>query len=339
MQEKKNNKLLRIVKFGGYLIILGILLGATIGVLSVVNPWLSSRLVGISQYETISFFLGVNLPASVIIVAVGYIFAATASLDGGSIRRSIFLSVLSVVCLVASALSVFNFLSFLGGFVVLIGVLLARTAPSFQAPSGREAWFLTEFGATLIVSSAALFSFMWLVARFVPTYLLGAWRLGSDYPALFLIMTIIALLMLSLTAGLRISHPSAGGFLSLILAIVVSLTALQIEQLYFNLSGHLGRFMLIIGIVSAFFGSLINIGHFLAVTPKLDYETIGTSRSSRKYCAYCGATGGEFAEYRKFCPRCGRSPTWKPGAPFCPFCGRVIPKDVNVCPHCQERLG
>ncbi len=337
MQEKKNNKPLSFVKFGGYLVILGILLGATLGVLGVVNPWLSSRLVGISQYETIGFFLGVNLPASVIVVAIGYIFATTASLDGGSIRRSIFLSVLGVVCLVASALSVFNFLSFLGGFVVLTGVLLAHTAPSFKAASGREAWFLTEFGATLIVSSATLFSFMWLIARFVPTYLLGTWRLSSDYPALFLIMTIIALLMLSLTAGLRISHPSAGGFLSLILAIVVSVTALQTEQLYVNLSGYLGRFTLIIGIVSAFFGSLINIGHFFAITPKLDYETIGTSRSFKKYCAYCG-TIGEFEGYRKFCSRCGRSPTWRPGAPFCPFCGRVIPKDVHACPHCQERL-
>lgn len=340
MREEENNKPLRMVRFGGYLIILGILLGAVIGVLAVVSPWFSSRLVGISQYEAIGFFLSVNLPTSALSVALGYIFVITVSLDGRNKWRSILLCLLSLVCLVASALSVFNFLSFLGGFVVLIGVLLARSQPSFHAMWGREASFLAEFGAMLLASSAMLFSFMWLVARFLSTYLMGAWRFGFLYPSAFLIIAVIAFLMFFLVAffGLRSSHPGVSGSLNLILTIAVSLIAVQNQYLYLNLSGYLGVLLLILGITSEVFGSLINIRLSLSDMPELEFRVSETSPSYRRYCAYCGGALGKFAEFQRVCSQCGRKAAWRPGAPFCPHCARIVPKDVHVCPHCQERL-
>lgn len=338
MGEAEKNKPLRMVRLGGYLIILGILLGIAIGVLAVVNPWFSSRFVGISQYEAIGFFLGVNLPTSVITVALGYIFATTMRLDGSNGWRSVYLSILSLVCLVTSALSVFNFFSFLGGFLVLIGVILAYSEPTFQALSGREASFLAETGALLVASSSTLFLFMWLVAESLPTYLMGAWRFGFLYPSAFLTMAIGAFLMFLLIPllGLRSAHPGACGFLSLILLILISLIAVQLQFVYLNLSGYLGFFMLIVGIASALFGALINIRIFFSVTAELKIPE--TSPSFQRYCAYCGRVLGKSPGYQKFCSQCGRRPTWKSGAPFCPYCGRVVPKDAYVCPHCQERL-
>ncbi len=335
----EKNKPLRMVRFGGYLIILGILLGIAIGVFAVVNPSFSSRFVGISQYESTGFFLSVSLPTSLITIALGYMFATTVRLDGGNDWRSIYLSILSFVCLVTSALSVFNFLSFLGGLLVLIGVVLAYSEPAFQTFSGGEASFFAITGSLLVASSSTLFLSMRLVAESLPTYLMGAWGLGFLYPSAFLIIAISAFLMFFMVPlfGLHSAHPGACGSLSLILIVIASSIALQVRYRYLNLSGYLGIFMLIVGVASAFLGAMINIKLFLYGTTELRISE--TSASYQKYCAYCGRTLGRMVGHQKFCSQCGRRPAWKPGAPFCPNCGRVVPKDAYVCPHCQERLG
>jgi len=342
MKEKAEDGLLDIVRLGGYLVLIGIIVGVGVGVYAVVNLWFFSRFVYISRYEAMGFFLSVNLPSVVIVAALGYIFATTLSLDSDSTWRVSFLSILSLTCMALSALSVFNFISFSGGLLVLIGTILAYTRPTFKALSGKEATFLAEIGFLLVASSATLFLLMWLVSKFLSTYLMGAWGFGALYPSMFLIMAIISFLMFFVTPflGLRSAHMGACGALNLTMLIVISAIAIVSQYLYLNLSVYLGVLMLIIGIISVLFGALIYIRLSFFRGPPLEAAALEVSVSGfpyyGKYCAYCGTPLAGTSQ--TFCSRCGRRLAWKPGAPFCRYCGKVVPKEAYTCPHCQETL-
>ncbi len=337
MKEKEEDKLLGIIRLGGYLVLIGVVVGAGIGVYAVVNPWFFSRSVHISLYEAMGFFLGVNLPSFVVIVALGYIFVTTLSVNSDDVWRAPSLSILSFVCLVLSALSVFNFISLFGSFLVLIGAILAYTRPTFKALSEREACFFLEIGAVLVASFSMLSLLMGLVSEFLPTYLYGSLGFGSLYPFTFLILAIISFLtfFVTLFLSLRSAHIGACGALNLVMIVAVSAVAIRILHIYKNLSGYLGVFMLIAGITSAVFGALIHIRLFFSRVAALEVPE-PSFHYDGKYCAYCGTPLATLFETH--CSRCGRRLTWKTGGPFCPYCGRVVPRDVHVCPHCQETL-
>lgn len=333
---RKDDEFSRIVRLGGYLVLLGIVIGAVIGTNAVVNLEFFSRFVSISQYEATGFFLSVYLPSFVVIAALGYIFATTSSLKS-NIWRVSYLSILSLVAIVLSALSVFNFISFCGGFLTLIGTILAYNRPLFKAVSEREACFLVEIGAVLIASFSTLLLLMGLVSEFLPTYLMGVWELGSFNPSTFFIVAAISLFQFSVSSFfcLRKAHSGVWGILILAMDIVVLTIVSRSRYVYVNLSGYLGVFMLIAGITSVFLGALGHIRLFFSTTVAFEVPEPSLSHYSR-YCAYCGTPLA--SAFETFCSICERRPEWKPGAPFCPYCGRVIPRDACVCPHCQDTL-
>ena len=337
MKENDRGKLVKIIGLSGYLVLLGSIFGSIVAVYAMVNPWLFSRIVDISQFEVEGFFLSVNLPSFVVVVALGYIFATTLSLNSSNVWRVPYLSILSLICLVLSALSVFNFISVSGGFLALICAILAHTRPTFKALSRREASFFVEIGAMLIASFSILFLLMWFVSSLFQTYLMRAWEFGSLYPPSLLILTIISFLMFFATYLLGLRGPRAGacGALNLTMIIAISAIAIRSQYPYVNFSGYLGIFMLVAGIILALFGTLMYINLYFSKIPPLEVPK-DTFPYHGRYCVYCGTPRADLFE--TICSRCGRKFTWKPGAPFCPYCGRVVPRDAHVCPHCQRAL-
>lgn len=338
MQENDKGELIKIIGLGGSLVLLGSIVGSIIGVYAMINPSVFSRIVDISQFEVEGFFLSVNLPSFVVVVALGYIFATTLSLNGENAWRTPYLAILSLIALVLSALSIFNFISLIGSFLALISTILAHTRPTFKAISRREASFFVEIGAMLIASFSILFLLMWMVSQLFQTYLMRAWEFGALYPPSLLILATISFLMFFVTyfLGLYGTHTGACGALNLIMIIAISVIAIRSQYIYVNLSGYLGIFMLIAGIISTLFGTLIYINLFFSRIAPLEVPK-QTFPYHGRYCAYCGTPISGLHE--NLCSRCGRKLTWKLGAPFCPYCGRVVQKDAHVCPHCQRALG
>ncbi len=337
MKENDEGELLKIIGLGGSLVLLGSIFGSIIGVYAMFNPLVFSRIVDISQFEVEGFFLSVNLPSFVVVVALGYIFATTLSLNGDSVWRTPYLSILSLIAIVLSALSIFNFISLFGSFLALISAILAHTRPTFKAFSRREASFFVEIGAMLMASFSILFLSMWFVSRLFQTYLMRAWEFGSLYPSSLLIMAILSFLMFFVTyfLGWYGTHNGACGALNLIMIIAISAIAIRSQYVYVNFSGYIGIFMLVAGILSTLFGTLVYINLFFSRVAPIEVPKQAFPYHGR-YCPYCGTPMS--GQYETLCTGCGRKLTWKPGAPFCPYCGRVVAKDAHICPHCQRTL-
>src|SRR4030067_2190284 len=98
------------MRIGGYVLLVGILIGITLGVYSLFNPRFFLVFLNISEYEAPSFFLGLYLPGLVVIVGVGYVFASRSKLSVLDTRRAAVLCTLVVLCLTFASLSVFNIL-------------------------------------------------------------------------------------------------------------------------------------------------------------------------------------------------------------------------------------
>ncbi len=338
LKEEGREELLRIVRVGGYLVIGGILMGATFGVYALLNRVVFSALINISQYEATGFFLGVCLPSFVITAAVGYMFATMPRLEIADLWRATTLSVLSLLCLVLSSLSLFNLLSFVGGFLALTAVIAAYTKPTFRALSRREACFLVQTGAMLVASFSTLFLLMWFLSRFFPTYSTGLFGAGSYYLNLLLMMQVMSFLMFFAVPFLCFQDTNTGlcGGLGLIISIALSVMAVKNRYVYFNASVYLGVFMVAAGIISSLVGALTYLKLFSSsmVPPTIPTPSV---LYLGRYCPYCGEMLADLTQ--NFCASCGRRPTWRQGAPFCPYCGRVVPNGVRTCPHCHEALG
>lgn len=338
MVRLEEEKLLRIVRVGGYLVIGGVLTGATVGVYALLDRELFSAFIKISQYEATSFYLGVCLPSFVITAAAGYIFATMPELEIADLRRATPLSLLSLLCLALSSLSLFNLLSFAGGFLALTAVILAYTKPTFKAASRKEACFLVETGALLVASFSTLFLLMWLTSRLLLTYSAGLFWAGFYSLYLLLAMQIMSLLMFLAVPILCFRGANTGlcGALTLTISIALSVLAIGNRFVYFNASVYLGVSMVGAGITFALAGALIYVKLFASsvVSPPILIPSI---LQRGRYCPYCGGIRADLSQ--NFCTRCGRKPTWRQGAPFCPYCGRVVRSGVRTCPHCHEALG
>lgn len=331
-------KPLRIFRTGGYVVVLGIFLGITLGVLTLFNPPLFLIFINISQYEATPFFLGVYLPSFVIIVALGYVFATTPKLERFNLWRTATLCTLILLCLTLSALSIFNFLSFLGGFLVLTAVVLAYTKPTFKALWKREACFFVETGTILIASSSMLFLIMWFISRFLQTYSPGIYEASYSYPYTLLVVGVLSLFTFFMTPFLCLHGANKGPcvILSLTLSILSFVTIIQKQYDYFNLTVYQGIFLAGIGIILTFCGALIYIKLFLSeaiLSPALGPSFLYWG----KYCPYCGESWINFNQ--DLCSACGRSLHWKTKTSFCPYCGRLVPESSRNCPHCMEEIG
>ena len=328
----------RIIRTGGYVVLLGILIGVTFGAYTLFNPPLFPLLINISQYEATFFFLSVYLPSFVIIVALGYVFATTPKLEKFNLWRTATLCTLILLCLTLSALSIFNFLSFLGGLLVLTAVILAYTRPTFKALWKREACFFVETGTILIASASMLFLLMWFISRFLQTYSAGIYEVSYSYPYVLLMIAVLSLLTFFVTPYLCLHGANVGlcGTLSLTMSVLSFVTITQNQYVYFNLSAYQGIFLAGTGTILTFCGALIYIKLFLSEV--LLSAALGPSFFYwGKYCPYCGEPWVNFN--KDPCSTCGRSLYWKLKMSFCPYCGRLVPQNTRNCPHCREDIG
>lgn len=326
----------KIVRAGGYLILAGAFLGVTIGVYALLTPHLLFFLIdNISQYEATRFFLGVYLPSLAVIVTLGYMFATTPRTERFDFRRGTLLSVLGLLCIVLSALSPFNFLSFIGGLLALTAVILAYTKPAFKALWKREACFLVINGSLFVAAASTLFLLMWFISRLLPTYSAGFYGVTYSFVYMLVITETLSFACFLLVPVLcyRGSNVGLCAALGLAVSIVSSLVAFQNSQAYFNPSGYLGALMLVAGIAFTVGGTLVYIKLFLSeAAPPM--RLVSSFSYGGKYCSYCGEPWTNPA--RIVCSSCGRSLKFRPEVPFCPYCGRLVPKSVRNCPHCQE---
>ncbi len=331
-------KPLIILKTGGYVVLLGILIGVTMGAYTLFNPPLFLILINISQYEATLFFLGVYLPSFVVIVALGYVFATIPKLEKLTLWRTAALCTLILLCLALSALSIFNFLSFLGGLLLLTAVILAYTKPTFKAFWKREAGFFVETGTILIASSSMLFLLMWFISRFLQTYSIGVYEANYSYPYILLIIGILSLLIFFVTPLLCLHGTNKGlcGILSLTMSVLSFVTIIQNQYVYFNLSAYLGAFLAGIGTILTLCGSLIYIKLSLSGATSLPPILEPSFLYQGKYCPHCGEPWMD--PNQDFCSACGRNLKWRLKTSFCPYCGRLVSEGFRNCPHCKEDI-
>jgi len=331
-------KPLTILNIGGYVVLLGIFIGVTLGVYSLFNPPLFLILINISQYEATLFFLGVYLPSFVIVVALGYVFATKPKLEQLSLWRTATLCTLTLLCLALSALSIFNFLSFLGGILVLIAVILAYTKPTFKAFWKREACFFVETGTTLIASSSMLFLLMWAVSRFLQTYSLGVYQANYSYPYLLLVIGVLSLFTFFVTPSLCLHGHNKGlcGILGLITGVLSFVTIIQNQYVFFNPSAYIGAFLAGIGTILTLCGAAVYIKLSLSGAASLPQFLESSVLYQGKYCPYCGEPWID--PNQESCSTCRRNLKSGLRTFFCPYCGRLVSEGFRNCPHCKEDI-
>lgn len=327
----------KIVRIGGYLILGGALVGFNVGIYALFDRTLFSLLINISQHEATVFFLSVFMPSFVVIVALGYVFATTSRLKNVNLWNVTVLCILSILCLSLSVLSVFNLLSFIGGLLVLMAVIRAYTKPTFKALSGKEACFFVEVGTMLVASFSTLFLLMGFVSMLFQTYSTGMY--GVSYSDLhpFMIVGTLSFLMFFTTLSLcsRGANTWLCGTLGFIVCIVSLLVVTRNQYYFFNASVYAGVSMMVGGIILQLAGAATYIRLFFSesgppamLTPSFLYRG--------SYCPFCGERRDTMVQTS--CSSCKRSLMWRPEAPFCPSCGRLVAKDILICPHCHEDL-
>jgi len=335
-RESEHEHALRIMRTSGYVVLFGILIGVTIGIYTLFSPPLFSIFSNISQYESTLFFLGVYLPSFIIIVAIGYVFATTPKLVGLNLWRTAAICMLIFLCLSLSAISSFNYLSFLGGFIALIATVYAYTKPAFKALWKREACFFVETGTILTASGSMLFLLMWFISRFLPTYGPGMYELGYSYLYTLLAIEVLSLLTFFLMPFLSLHGENVGlcGAISLVVSILSLTNIIQNLDIYFSLSAYQGIFLACTGTILMFCGSFIYIKLWREALLSPAFEPSFLYRG--KYCPYCGAPW--IKTNNNLCFTCGKNLHWKSKGAFCSYCGRLVPQNNRNCPHCKENV-
>jgi len=338
LKRRENKpKPLKILRTGGYILLLGIFISVTLGVYVFFNPSLFLVLINISQYEATLFFLDVYLPSFVIIVALGYVFVTTSKLERLNLWRTATLCTSIILCLTLSALSILNFLSFIGGLLVLTAVVLAYTKPTFKALWKREACFFVEAGTILTTSGSMLFLLMWLISKFLRTYSPGIYEISYNYAYVLLVIGILSLLTFVLTPLLCMHRANKGpcGIISLATSMLSLVTIIQNRYIFYNLSTYQGIFLLSTGAILTFCGAIIFIKLFLSeaiLSPTFRHSFFYQGN----YCPYCGEPWKN--SYKDLCSNCKRNLHWESNLSYCPYCGRLVPGNIRNCSHCGELI-
>lgn len=326
----------RIVRLGGYMILVGVFAAFTVGLYTLTDLKIFSDLVSISEYEAVSFFTFVFIPGLAIEAFAGYILATTTDMRGIGLLRTITLSSLSLLSLVASSITLLGIISYVGSMVSLGGVLMSYVRPRFKFWAKREARFLIGLGSMFIMSFSLLFLLLMFLSTLFTTYSLGQYVLGGRELLSIVVVGLLSLSMLfaSLTPRLRrlgIEFTSAFYF---VLGLVVLVAALYNRYVFFNLPIYIGVLMEASGMILVFIGSLVHL-RLRSMAGPLKAEAFPTYVRGR-YCTFCGELRSDPS--RSVCPSCGRSLTGRERGPFCPYCSRVVPKSLSRCPHCLESL-
>jgi len=333
--EIEHNRALRVIKNGGYLVLLGIFVGITLGVYTLFTPPLFSVFIDISYYEARVFFLGVYLPSFITIIAIGYVFATIPRLERLNIWRTAALCSIALLCIALSALAIFSIFSFLGGIIILAAIIFNHAQPTFKVLWRREACFFVEIGTILTTSSLLLFLLMHLISGFLQTYSSGVYEASYSYPYLLLVMAVLSFLTFLAVPFLCLHGANVGlcGIIGLTMGILVSVMLFQEQYMYFNLSVFQGIFLAGIGIASTFLGALIHFKLFFSeflLSPALEPSVLYKG----KYCPYCGKSWADVN--RVLCSTCGQNLLSKLEKSFCPYCGRLVLPSIKNCPHCGE---
>lgn len=335
-RKDKTRKLSEITKIGGYLVAGGALVGFSAGVYLLLNRALFSFFTRIAQFEVMSYFLAVFIPIFIVLIIIGYLFATTLEPKETGLTNAASLCVLSILCIVLSALSVFYLISFIGGFLILAASIKAYTKPTFKRLSTKEAFFLTEIGAIFVLSFSSLFLLMWLVSNFFETYAMGFLRSYSPH-ALLLVGVFAFLMFLAIPVwGSEGTNAGLCGAFGLSMTILSYLFVTQNRYVLFNTSAYIGIFMLVAGFAFALIGNLMYIRLFFYEPTASSATPASSLLYHGSYCPYCGKPRA--TPTQDLCSNCGRSLMWTPYAPFCSSCGRLVPTEVQMCPHCNEDI-
>ena len=325
----------RLMRIGGYVLLVGILTGITLGTYALFNPRFFLVFLSISEYEAPSFFLGMYLPGLVLIVGVGYIFATRSELSNLGTRRAAVLCTLIVLCLTLASLSVFNILTVVGGVIALVAVILAQTQPSFKVLWKREASFLVETGSMLIVSASMLFLLMLIISRFLRTYSAGVYVIGNSYPYVLLAVAVMSFLTFAVTPfiGLKGSKTGLIGILAFATSVSSFVVAIQNEYVYSNPAIYQGLSLLGVGVAMAFAGALVYVK--LSLSGELLNTSLNPSFVYKgRHCPHCGASWRDLSQH--VCSDCNQNLYSEQSTSFCPHCGRLIHLVAKTCPHCGE---
>lgn len=335
MEEENIGRLVDIVKIGGYMVGAGALVGFSVGIYMLFDRALFGYLIQVAQFEVLSFFLSVFMPSFIVLIVIAYLLVTTLGLKQINLASVTSLCALSILSIVLSALSIFYFISFLGGFLTLAVSIRAYAKPSFSSSSPGLAFFLVEFGAMFVASSSMLFLLMWGVSNLFVTYAMGF--LGSYSPIALLIVVILSFVVsFAIPFWIRPGTKLAlSGTLGLAILFISYLFAIQSRYILFNASAYIGMSLLIAGFALALIGNLMYLRLFFFV-PEAPVVPAMTLLQGR-YCPYCG--NARVASSQDSCLQCGRSLMWSPNAPFCSSCGKLVPTNAQVCTHCQEDIG
>jgi len=325
----------RVMKVGGYVLLVGILVGITFGVYAFFNPGFFMFFLNISEYEAPSFFLGIYLPGLIAVVAIGYFVATRSQLTSLGARRVAILCTLIVLCMAISSLSIFNVLAVGGSIIILAAAILAQTKPSFKILWKREASFLVETGSMLIVSASMLFLLMLYISIFFRTYSPGVYTISSVYPYTLLGIGVLSLLTFVITPafGLKGSKTGFIGILAVAMSLSSFFTTIQNDYVYSNPAVYQGLFLLGVGIVMGLAGAFIYFRLFL--TGEFVDEPLKSSFLYKGlHCPHCGITWKDPKQH--VCPSCNQNIYSGLAISFCPHCGRLISSISKSCPHCGE---
>jgi hypothetical protein len=325
----------RIMRVGGYVLLIGILVGITFGMYALFNPRFFMVFLNISEYEAPSFFLGIYLPGLVAIVGIGYVLATRSQLISLGTRRAAILCTLIVLSLTISLLSIFNIVAVIGGIIALAAVILAQTKPSFKILWKREASFLVEIGSMLIVSASMFFLLMLFISMFFRTYSPGVYTIKSGYSYILLVIAIMSLLTFAITPiiGLQGSKTGLIGILAIATSLSSFFATIQNEYVYSNPAIYQGLSLLGIGIAMGLVGALIYFRLFL--TGELVDESLNSSFVYKgRHCPHCGASWKDPKQH--VCSNCNQNLYSEQSTSFCPHCGRLVNLASKNCPHCNE---
>jgi len=276
------------------------------------------------------------MPSFVVLVIIGYLFTTTSGPKGVNISELVPLCGLGLLSMVLSSLSIFYFISFIGGFLTLLASVTGFTKPTFKTLSREEASFLVEVGAMFVASASSLLVLMWLISDFFQTYALGLYVGYSPYP--LLLVAILSLLVFFAIPFIDSRGKNTGwcGAFGLIMTIVSLLFVLQNRYSFLNATASLGFFLLAIGYISSLTGDLIFVRLFFTEVAEQPTILISSPLQQGKFCPYCGKPRDII--FQAYCNHCRRSLLWSPYAPFCPSCGQLVPSKAQDCPHCQENI-
>ncbi len=335
-EDKTIGRLPEIIRLGGYLVAGGALIGFSTGLYALLDREFFSLLIRIAPTEAMSYFLSVFMPSFVALMVMGYLFATTFRPKKTDLPSIVPLTVLSLLSLILAALSLFYFISFLGGFLILVASVKAYAKPAFKSLSNREAFFLVELGAVFLASFSVLYLSVGVLADVFETYAMGWFVSYSPYALLS--VTILSALMFFVIPKWGSHGMDAGvsGGLGLVMSILSYVFVVQNRYVLFNASAYLGMLMLVMGLLSALSGELLYVKLFF-FEPTVSVSVPASSVLYQgEYCPYCGKP--RLTAVQKVCSSCGRSLGWTPYAPFCTSCGRLVPANIDACPHCKEDI-